>query len=76
MSQMCASALAGNEEQARAVDSKLELLHQDLFIEANPVPVKWALQAMGGGIRLPLVELDGQYHVKVREALAAAGIVT
>lgn len=79
MSQMCASALAGNEEQARAVDSKLELLHQDLFIEANPVPVKWALQAMGrigGGIRLPLVELDGQYHVKVREALAAAGIFT
>ena len=79
MSQMCASALAGNEEQARAVDSKLELLHQDLFIEANPVPVKWALQAkgrIGGGIRLPLVELDGQYHVKVREALAAAGIVT
>lgn len=79
MSQLCASALAGNEEQARAVDSKLELLHQDLFIEANPVPVKWALQAMGrigGGIRLPLVELDGQYHVKVREALAAAGIVT
>lgn len=79
MSQMCTSALAGNEEQARAVDSKLELLHQELFIEANPVPVKWALQAMGrigGGIRLPLVELDGQYHVKVREALAAAGIVT
>ncbi len=79
MSQMCAAALAGNEDEARAADSKLELLHQDLFIEANPVPVKWALQAMGrigSGIRLPLVELDGQYHVKVREALAAAGIVT
>ena len=79
MSQMCAAALAGNEDEARAADGKLELLHQDLFIEANPVPVKWALQAMGrigSGIRLPLVELDGQYHVKVREALAAAGIVT
>ena len=79
MSQMCAAALTGNEDEARAADGKLELLHQDLFIEANPVPVKWALQAMGrigSGIRLPLVELDGQYHVKVREALAAAGIVT
>ena len=79
MSQMCAAALVGNEDEARAADSKLELLHQDLFIEANPVPVKWALQAMGrigSGIRLPLVELDGQYHVKVREAVAAAGIVT
>jgi 4-hydroxy-tetrahydrodipicolinate synthase len=79
MSQMCAAALAGNEDEARAADGKLELLHQDLFIEANPVPVKWALQAMGrigSGLRLPLVELDEQYHVKVREALAAAGIVT
>jgi len=77
MSQMCADSLAGNESAASAADKKLELLHQDLFLEANPVPVKWALQAMGkigGGIRLPLVELDEQYHVKVREALTEAGI--
>ena len=74
---MCAEALAGNESAASAADKKLERLHQDLFLEANPVPVKWALQAMGKigrGIRLPLVELDEQYHVKVREALAQAGI--
>lgn len=79
MSQMCAYALAGNEDEAKAADKKLELLHQNLFLQANPVPVKWALQAMskiGSGIRLPLVELDEQYHVKVREALAQAGIVT
>lgn len=77
MSQMCASALAGDAAAATAADKKLELLHQNLFLQANPVPVKWALQAMGrigGGIRLPLVELDEQYHVKVREALAQAGI--
>lgn len=77
MSQMCAHALAGEETEARACDAQLELLHRDLFLQANPVPVKWALAAMGkigGGIRLPLVELDEQYHVKVREALASAGI--
>jgi 4-hydroxy-tetrahydrodipicolinate synthase len=79
MSQMCAEALAGNESAASAADKKLERLHQDLFLEANPVPVKWALQAMrkiGSAIRLPLVELDEQYHVQVREALAQAGIDT
>ena len=77
MSQMCAHALAGNAMEASAVDKKLELLHQDLFLEANPVPVKWALHAMGKidrGIRLPLVELDAQYHVKVLKALAQADI--
>ena len=77
MSQMCAHALAGNAMEASAVDKKLELLHQDLFLEANPVPVKWALHAMGkldSGIRLPLVELDAQYHVKVLKALAQADI--
>lgn len=77
MSQMCAHALAGTEVEAKAADKMLELLHQDLFLQANPVPVKWALHAMGKigrGIRLPLVELEEQYHVKVREALTAAGI--
>ncbi len=77
MSQMCAHALAGEESEAKAADKQLELLHRDLFLQANPVPVKWALQAMGrigSGIRLPLVELDRQYHVQVREALASAGI--
>ena len=77
MSQMCAHALAGNAMEASAVDKKLELLHHDLFLEANPVPVKWALHAMGkidSGIRLPLVELDAQYHVKVLKALAQADI--
>ena len=79
MSQMCAHALAGNETEAREDDKKLAALHRDLFLESNPIPAKWALQAMGkmkGGIRLPLIELDPQYHAKLRESLAEAGIDT
>lgn len=74
MAKMCALALAGNEAEASQVNASLALLHQDLFVQANPVPVKWLLREMGRigkGIRLPLVELDTQYHVKLREALAA-----
>lgn len=77
MAKMCALALAGDAAGAEAIDSRLALLHRNLFLEPNPVPVKWALQQMGrmqGGIRLPLVELDEQYHVQVLEALAQAGI--
>lgn len=77
MAEMCALALAGDAKGAEAVDSRLALLHRNLFLQANPVPVKWALQQMGRieeGIRLPLVELDEQYHVQVLEALAQAGI--
>jgi 4-hydroxy-tetrahydrodipicolinate synthase len=77
MSEMCALALSGEEAAATAIDDKLALLHRDLFLEANPVPVKWALQKMGlieSGIRLPLVELDRKYHNQVNEALLQAGI--
>lgn len=77
MAQMCAAALEGNEEVARSIDERLALLHQNLFLEANPIPVKWALQRMGmigAGIRLPLVELNRDYHVQVLDALNQAGI--
>lgn len=77
MAQMCSLALAGDEAAATAIDDKLALLHKNLFLEANPVPVKWALQQMGlieAGIRLPLVELDREFHVQVSEALRQAGI--
>lgn len=77
MAQMCALALAGDVEGAELVDSRLALLHRHLFIEPNPVPVKWALHQMGkmqGGIRLPLVELDEKYHAQVLATLAQAGI--
>lgn len=77
MSQMCSLALGGNEAAAQAVDDKLSLLHKNLFLEANPVPVKWALQQMGlieAGIRLPLVELDARFQLQVSEALVKAEI--
>jgi len=76
MHQMCAAALAGDRAAAEAVDARLRPLHKDLFVEPNPIPAKWALQAMqriGGGIRLPLVPLDPTHHATVRAALHAAG---
>ena len=78
MSQMCSLALAGEEAAAQAIDDKLMSLHQNLFLEGNPVPVKWAMAQMGligSGIRLPLVELDSKFQLQVSEALTAAGIV-
>ena len=77
MSAMCALALAGDAAAARAADDKLASLHRNLFLEANPVPVKWALHKMGmisTGIRLPMVELATRYHIQVNEALQQAGI--
>lgn len=77
MAQMCALALAGDAAGAKAIDDSLALLHKNLFLEANPIPVKWALQQMGlikAGIRLPLTELDARFHVQVSESLQQAGI--
>jgi 4-hydroxy-tetrahydrodipicolinate synthase len=73
-----ASALAGNAEEARAIDVTLKPLHRTLFLEANPIPVKWALARMGltaDGIRLPLTPFAKEFHGQVVEALQAAGIV-
>ena len=77
MSQMCAAALAGDRAEAERLDGALTELHETLFMEGNPVPVKWALAKMGlisPALRLPLVELSVRYHVQVSNALAAAGI--
>ena len=77
MHAMCAAALAGEREQAEQLDATLQGLHSQLFVEPNPIPVKWALQRMGRiqkGIRLPLTELDVQYHEQVLEALEQAGV--
>lgn len=77
MSAMCALALSGDAAAAQVVDDRLACLHANLFLEANPVPVKWALQKMGMievGIRLPMVELEARYHIQVNDALQQAGI--
>ncbi len=77
MAEMCSLALSGDNENARKIDKKLGLLHNNLFLEGNPIPVKWALRQMGlieKGIRLPLVELGAKYHIQVIKALKQAGI--
>jgi 4-hydroxy-tetrahydrodipicolinate synthase len=75
MREMCAAARAGDERAARAIDQKLAALHKSLFVETNPIPVKWALAQMGlieSGIRLPLTPLSDRYHETLRAALRAS----
>ncbi len=77
MHEMCAAALKGDVTTARAINMKLLMLHQRLFVEANPIPAKWALAQMGligPGIRLPLTPLSEKCYDAVREALLEAGI--
>ena len=78
VAQAYAAALAGDADKARAIDAPMAQLHQKLFVEANPIPVKWALAEMGmigHGIRLPLTPLSAQYHDSVRGALKQAGVL-
>jgi len=78
MSEMCAAALSGDLVRARACNDRLLPLHRRLFVEANPIPVKWALAEMGlirNELRLPLVPLSQQFHETVRGALRAAGVL-
>jgi 4-hydroxy-tetrahydrodipicolinate synthase len=78
MARMCAAALAGDAEAAATIDAELAGLHRALFVEPNPIPVKWALKELGlidEGIRLPLVPLDPAFHDDVRAALRAAGLI-
>ena len=77
MHEMCKAALAGDVARARKFNDQLLGLHSDLFVEANPIPVKWALSRMGlvgAGIRLPLTPLAANYHESVLSALRQAGI--
>lgn len=76
MAQLCELALAGQVEEARAINQRLNLLNKALFLESNPIPVKWALhemQIIPPGIRLPLTPFAEAYHEQLREALQAAG---
>ncbi len=78
MSEICAAALAGNATLAEELNNKVANLHNILFCESNPIPVKWALHEMGmigTGIRLPLTPLAEQYRTPLREALQAAGVI-
>jgi len=78
MRQMCDAALKGDLAGARALNARLMPLHARLFVEPNPIPVKWALQRMGkigGGIRLPLLPLSEAGREKVQAALAEVGLI-
>lgn len=77
MHDMCSAALAGDLAKAREINSRLLGLHRQLFVEANPIPVKWAVSRMGlmeEGIRLPLTPLSSEYHERVLQAMREAGI--
>jgi len=74
---LCKAATVGNLVDARAIDDSLQALNTALFVESNPIPVKWALQQMGmigGGIRLPLTPFAEQHHSKMLAALETAGV--
>lgn len=77
IARMCELALAGNAEEARAINARLLPLHTAMFLESNPIPVKWAVEQLGliqSGIRLPLTRLSEQYHQQVKTAMQVAGI--
>ena len=78
MSDLCAAAIEGDRMQAESINEPLTGLHKNLFLEANPIPVKWALQQMGlieEGIRLPLTPFSEQYHQPLMDALKQAGVL-
>jgi 4-hydroxy-tetrahydrodipicolinate synthase len=77
MREMCRAALAGDVVTARRLNEKLLPLHQKLFVEANPIPVKWAvaqLGLIGNGLRLPMTPLSPQFYETVREAMREADL--
>ena len=78
MHDMCAAALQGDRARAEEINQRLMPLHKNLFVEANPIPVKWALVQMNkipSGIRLPLTPLNESFHDTVREAMKAANVL-
>ncbi|MBM5570757.1 MULTISPECIES: 4-hydroxy-tetrahydrodipicolinate synthase [Deefgea] len=78
MHEMCKAALSGDIATAKSINDRLQALHKHLFIEANPIPVKWALEEMGmipAGIRLPLTRLADGAQATVRQAIQQAGVL-
>lgn len=77
MHELCAAALAGDRAAVERIDDRLAALHKALFLESNPIPVKWALAQMdliATGIRLPLTPLSERFHADVRQAMEQAGV--
>ncbi|MBB3103730.1 4-hydroxy-tetrahydrodipicolinate synthase [Azomonas macrocytogenes] len=78
MSEMCSAAMAGQVDKAREINESLMPLHRSLFLESNPIPVKWALHEMGlipDGIRLPLTWLSPAFQGPLRESMQQCGLL-
>ena len=78
MHELCVAAIAGNVQKAMEIQFKLMPIHKNLFVEANPIPVKWAMARMGlcgGTLRLPMTELSKSQHPVVEAALRASGLI-
>jgi 4-hydroxy-tetrahydrodipicolinate synthase len=78
MSEMIAAAVAGDRNRAETINDQLAALHVDLFVESNPIPVKWAVHEMGfiqRGIRLPLTRLSDECEETVRAAMQSASVL-
>lgn len=78
LSDMCAAAMRGEAALARSINDRLMPLHKALFVESNPIPVKWALHEMGmigEGIRLPLTWLSPRCHEPLRQAMRQCGVL-
>jgi 4-hydroxy-tetrahydrodipicolinate synthase len=77
VAELCQLALAGETDKAKALDATLQPLNKALFVESNPIPVKWAVSQLGllePHVRLPLTDYDGRYHEQMRAAMAGAGV--
>src|SRR6476469_3137536 len=78
MHELCVAAIAGDARKAMAIQNRLMPLHRHLFVEANPIPVKWAMARMGlcgPALRLPMTPLTPAFHAQVEAALRAAGVL-
>ncbi len=78
MHELCVAAIAGDRNTAMQIQNRLLPLHRDLFVEANPIPVKWAMERMGlcgGTMRLPMTPLSSANHAVVEAALKASGLI-
>ena len=78
MHELCAAALAGNARRAMEIQLRLMPVHKQLFVQANPIPLKWAMQRMGlcgGAMRLPMTPLEPAYQAALEAALGSAGLV-